>query len=77
MKAIVQDRYGPPEVLALRDVEIPAVGGPELRNRLNAVYWARGGWPAVCGAAAAMALLGLAPLLGGTRRACGPQRPRE
>jgi NADPH:quinone reductase-like Zn-dependent oxidoreductase len=30
MKAIHYDRYGPPEVLELRDVEMPAVGDDVL-----------------------------------------------
>jgi len=36
MKAIVQDRYGPPEVLELRDVERPAVGDGDVLVRVRA-----------------------------------------
>ena len=36
MKAIVQDRYGPPDVLELRDVEAPAVGDNEVLVRVQA-----------------------------------------
>jgi NADPH:quinone reductase-like Zn-dependent oxidoreductase len=36
MKAIVQDRYGPPDVLELRDVEAPAVGDNEVLVRVHA-----------------------------------------
>ena len=36
MKAIRYDRYGPPEVLALRDVEMPAVGDDEVLVRVRA-----------------------------------------
>jgi NADPH:quinone reductase-like Zn-dependent oxidoreductase len=36
MKAIVQDRYGPPDVLELRDVEAPAAGDNEVLVRVQA-----------------------------------------
>ena len=36
MKAIVQDRYGPPEVLELRDVPKPVAGPRELLVRVHA-----------------------------------------
>ena len=36
MKAIRFDRYGPPEVLQLRDVAAPAVGDDEMRVRVRA-----------------------------------------
>jgi NADPH:quinone reductase-like Zn-dependent oxidoreductase len=36
MKAIRFDRYGPPEVLELRDVDMPAVGDDELLVRVRA-----------------------------------------
>jgi NADPH:quinone reductase-like Zn-dependent oxidoreductase len=36
MKAIRFDRYGPPEVLELRDVDLPAVGDDELLVRVRA-----------------------------------------
>jgi NADPH:quinone reductase-like Zn-dependent oxidoreductase len=36
MKAIVQDRYGPPDVLELRDVEAPAAGDHEVLVRVQA-----------------------------------------
>ncbi|MGZ3145175.1 NAD(P)-dependent alcohol dehydrogenase [Lentzea chajnantorensis] len=36
MKAIVQDRYGSPDVLALRDVEPPSAGSGELLVRVHA-----------------------------------------
>src|SRR5262245_47167302 len=36
MKAIVQDRYGGPEVLALRDVETPVPGERDLVVRVHA-----------------------------------------
>jgi len=36
MKAIVQDRYGPPEVLELRDVDAPSVKDNEVLVRIRA-----------------------------------------
>ena len=36
MKAIVQDRYGPPDVLALRDVDQPIPAGNEVLVRVRA-----------------------------------------
>ncbi len=36
MKAIVQDRYGSADVLELRDVEDPVVGGKDVLARVHA-----------------------------------------
>ena len=36
MKAIVQDRYGPPDVLELREIERPAVGDGDVLVRVRA-----------------------------------------
>jgi NADPH:quinone reductase-like Zn-dependent oxidoreductase len=36
MKAIRYDRYGPPDVLELRDVDMPAVGGDDVLVRVRA-----------------------------------------
>jgi NADPH:quinone reductase-like Zn-dependent oxidoreductase len=36
MKAICFDRYGPPEVLELRDIDVPAVGDDEVLVRVRA-----------------------------------------
>lgn len=36
MKAIVQDRYGPPDVLELRDVDKPGVGDDDVLIRVHA-----------------------------------------
>jgi len=36
MKAIRYDRYGPPEVLKLREVDLPAIGAEEVLVRVRA-----------------------------------------
>jgi NADPH:quinone reductase-like Zn-dependent oxidoreductase len=36
MKAIVQDKYGPPDVLELRDVDTPAIGDDEVLVQVRA-----------------------------------------
>ena len=36
MKAIVQERYGPPAALRLREVEVPAMGDGDVRLRVRA-----------------------------------------
>jgi hypothetical protein len=36
MKAVVQDRYGPPDVLELREIERPAVGDGDVLVRVRA-----------------------------------------
>lgn len=53
MKAIVQDRYGSPDDLELRDVDMPAVGDDEVLVRVRAaslhpdVWHVVSGWPYV------------------------------
>ena len=36
MRAVVQDRYGPPDVLELREVERPAIGDGDVLVRVHA-----------------------------------------
>jgi NADPH:quinone reductase-like Zn-dependent oxidoreductase len=53
MKAIVQDRYGPPDVLELREIDRPVVGDDEVLVRVRAasvhpdVWHVVAGWPYV------------------------------
>ena len=49
MKAIVQDRYGPPEVLRLEDIDRPAVGDDEVLLRVRAAAVSIADWHFVTG----------------------------
>src|SRR5919106_4940090 len=49
MKAIVQDRYGPADVLELRDVEKPQPGDDELLVRVHAAGVDPGVWHLMTG----------------------------
>jgi NADPH:quinone reductase-like Zn-dependent oxidoreductase len=49
MQAIVQDRYGPPDVLELRDVEPPAIGDDDVLVRVHAAGVDRGVWHVMAG----------------------------
>ena len=49
MKAIVQDRYGSPDVLELRDVDKPAVGDREVLVRVHAAGVSPGVWHLMAG----------------------------
>ena len=49
MKAIVQDRYGGPEVLELRDIDRPAPKDGEVLVRLQAAGLHRGDWHVMTG----------------------------
>jgi NADPH:quinone reductase-like Zn-dependent oxidoreductase len=55
MKAVVQDRFGPPEVLQLADTEVPEVGADDVLVRVRSAAlnpadwcagtrWSRGSW---------------------------------
>lgn len=65
MKAIVQDRYGGAEVLALRDIEAPAIGEHEVLVRVCAAGVDAGVWHIMTGL----------PYLG--RLAFGLRAPRQ
>lgn len=44
MKAIVQDRYGSPEVLELRDIDKPEIGDDDVLVRVHAAGVDPGVW---------------------------------
>jgi NADPH:quinone reductase-like Zn-dependent oxidoreductase len=58
MKAIVQDRYGPPEVLELREVDAPAVGDDEVLVRVRAASVHADVWHAVRGVPFVLRIMG-------------------
>jgi len=49
MKAIVRDKYGPPDVLELRDIEKPQIGDDEVLVRVHAAGVDRGVWHVMTG----------------------------
>src|SRR4051794_4575988 len=49
MRAIVRDRYGPADVLQLRDVQVPAVADDEVLVRVHAAGLDRGAWHVMAG----------------------------
>ena len=49
MKAIVQDVYGSPDVLELRDIDRPEIGDDEVLVRVHAAGLDRGVWHVVTG----------------------------
>lgn len=58
MKAIVHDAYGPPDVLALRDVERPSAGDAEVLIRVRAAGVDRGVWHVMAGRPYLIRLMG-------------------
>src|SRR4051794_28280125 len=49
MRAIVRDRYGPADVLELRDVQVPEVDDNEVLVRVHAAGLDRGAWHVMAG----------------------------
>jgi NADPH:quinone reductase-like Zn-dependent oxidoreductase len=49
MKAIVQDRYGPPDVLVLEEIDKPAVGDDDVLVRVHAAGVDQGVWHLMAG----------------------------
>ncbi len=58
MKAIVQDRYGSPEDLKLRDVAMPSVGADQVRIRVRAASVHADVWHMVAGRPYVLRLMG-------------------
>jgi NADPH:quinone reductase-like Zn-dependent oxidoreductase len=58
MRAIVQDRYGAPSVLRLRDIDRPAVGADEVLVRVRAASVHPDVWHVVTGRPYALRLMG-------------------
>ena len=63
MKAIVQDKYGSPDVLQLKDIDKPAVGDKDVLVRVHAADVDRGVWHLMTGLPYLLRLAG-----GGLRR---------
>jgi NADPH:quinone reductase-like Zn-dependent oxidoreductase len=49
MKAIVRDTYGPPDVLELRDIDIPELADDEVLVRVHAAGVGRDVWHVMTG----------------------------
>jgi NADPH:quinone reductase-like Zn-dependent oxidoreductase len=49
MKAIVRERYGPPEVLEMREMDIPVVGDRDVLIRVEVASVNRSDWEALIG----------------------------
>jgi NADPH:quinone reductase-like Zn-dependent oxidoreductase len=58
MKAVVQDRYGSPDVLRLEDVDRPVVGHGEVLIRVHAAGVDRGVWHMMAGRPYLMRMVG-------------------
>jgi NADPH:quinone reductase-like Zn-dependent oxidoreductase len=67
MKAIVQDRYGPPDALAFREIDVPEIRDDEVLVRVRATSVHPDVWHMVRGLPYVLRLMG-----GGLRR---PKRP--
>jgi NADPH:quinone reductase-like Zn-dependent oxidoreductase len=49
MRAVVRDRYGPPDVLEIREVAVPRAGDGEVLLRVRAAGLDRGAWHIMAG----------------------------
>jgi NADPH:quinone reductase-like Zn-dependent oxidoreductase len=60
MKAIVQDRYGPPDVLQLKEIDAPTAGRGQVLARVHAAGLDAGVWHVMAGKPYAIRLMGFA-----------------
>jgi NADPH:quinone reductase-like Zn-dependent oxidoreductase len=59
MKAIVQDRYGSPDVLQLREIDPPVIGEDEVLVRVRAAGVDQGVWHLMAGLPYLMRIAGV------------------
>jgi NADPH:quinone reductase-like Zn-dependent oxidoreductase len=67
MKAIVQDRYGPADVLKLEDIEIPGIADDEVLVRVHSAGVDRGVWHLMTGLPYLVRIMGFGLLRPKTR----------
>jgi NADPH:quinone reductase-like Zn-dependent oxidoreductase len=79
MKAIVQNTYGSPDVLALNDVDQPQIGDDDVLVRVHAAGVHIGDWHMMTGMPYLMRIMGFG--FRAPRRRCGartsPGQPRR
>jgi hypothetical protein len=49
MKAMVRDAYGPPDILELREIDVPEIGDDEVLARVHAAGVGRDVWHVMTG----------------------------
>lgn len=80
MKAMVRDRYGPPETLEIQEVDKPVPGDRDVLIRVRAASLNRSDWEGMVGKPLYAKIGGMAPVLGtdvaGVVEAVGPQVER-
>ena len=64
MKAMTRDRYGPPEVLAMRDIDRPVPGDRDVLIRVRAASLNRSDWEGLVGKPLYARIGGMSPILG-------------
>jgi hypothetical protein len=78
VKAVVQDRYGEADVLALRDIEVPVPGDDEVLIRVRAAGVDPGTWHLMTGRPYLVRVMGFGLRAPRSRSAAGtsPERSR-
>ena len=64
MKAMTRDRYGPPEVLAMRDIDRPVPGDRDVLITVRAASLNRSDWEGLVGKPLYARIGGMSPILG-------------